>query len=619
MSIDNQPTAGADKPTRVRGLDGLRAVAVAAVVTYHVHATWLPGGFLGVDLFFVISGYLITSLLMAERRRTGRFHLGPFWVRRARRLLPALWAVLIVAACAATLTGGDCWAGLRGNVMAALTYSSNWWQISRHDTYFAGVGVKPVLQHLWSLSVEEQFYLLCPLLLLAVTAVLRRRRHQVLLLTGLATISFLLMGILYSPDTDTSRVYYGTDTHGGGLLLGAAAAIALPLERAMALRKPGGTRLLDGVGLAGFTVLACAAFLLDGTGSAVYRGGLAFATLAGVTVVVAAAVPGRIGRVLGWQPLVWVGRRSYGVYLWHWPVIACLGGALPGSVDSTPWRVAALALTAALAMASYRVLEEPLIRLGVRGYAEALAARYRARAAAHPKQALGMVAAAVGVVVVAGAGISHAPSTTGLEAQIAAAEHATALAAHASGPGPVARAAAPRPAMGTPARDTATQAATGQDVTAVGDSVMLAAAQALQQRLPGIEVEAKVGRQMDAAPALLQQLDQAGQLRRIVVVGLGTNGEFSRDTIEQVLRTTGPTRKVVLVNTHAPRTWQPNVNALLADTVRAHPGTTVLADWDAAISRRPEALWGDDIHPRPSAGTESYADLVASAVRRLGP
>ncbi|CCB73051.1 MULTISPECIES: acyltransferase family protein [Streptomycetaceae] len=627
MNIDQRPAPAAPGTARVAGLDGLRAVAVAAVVAYHVHPSWLPGGFLGVDLFFVISGYLITSWLMAERVRTGRFQLRAFWVRRARRLLPALWAMLLVTACAATLTGGDCWAGLRGNLLAALTYSSNWWQISRHDTYFAGVGVKPVLQHLWSLSVEEQFYLLCPLLLFAVTTVLRRRRLQVALLLALAVLSFTAMALVFSPDTDTSRVYYGTDTHGGGLLLGAAAAFAVPLARAVAARSPGRITSADALGAAGFTVLAAAALLLDGTGAGVYRGGLAVATAAAVAVVVAAAVPGRIGRALSRPPLVWVGRRSYGIYLWHWPVIAVCAALDPGAPASPLWQPVALVAPVLLAAASYRLVEEPVIRLGVRGYARELTARHRARAAVRPRQALAVLVSAAAVVTVAGAGIVRAPSSTGLEAQISAGErlaaarppdaarpvHRTDDTAADDPDDPTDPDQAPLDEEEAPAR------ITGADVTAVGDSVMLAAARDLQRKLPGIVVEAKVGRQMDAAPELLRRLAGAGRLRKVVVVGLGTNGGFPKETAERLLAVTGPARRVLFVTVHAPRTWQPAVNATLADTVRAHPSTTRLVDWDTAISRHPEQLWADRIHPRPSAGTETYAALIASAVQRLGP
>jgi peptidoglycan/LPS O-acetylase OafA/YrhL len=617
-------------PARSRGLDGLRAPAVAAVVAYHVDAGALPGGFIGVDLFFVISGYLITSLLAAERRRSGRLRLGAFWVRRARRLLPAMWAVLVVASCTATLVGGDTYAGLRGNVAAALTYSSNWWQIARHDAYFAGVGGRPVLQHLWSLAVEEQFYVLWPLLLWAVMTVLRRQRHQAAFALVLACVCFTAMGTAYSPDTDTSRVYYGTDTHGGGLLLGAAAALMLPLARAATLRRPGCVRALDALGGAGALGLVAAAAVLDGTSAAYYRGGLVLVCLASVAVTLAASAPGRFAAVLSAAPLAAVGRRSYGIYLWHWPVIACLSAAAPDFAARAAGRWTELALTGAMAAVSFRLLEEPLIRLGVRGYLAAAHQWFRERHAVHPRQTVALAAVGAGVVVVAYLGVSHAPAATGLQAQIAAGERA-------AGDSPVPAAPEPVPARpataarrvlvhGAAARDpggarrtaagreggAGRPAVAGGEMTAVGDSVMLASVDALRRDFPGIAVDARVGRQMAAAPGVLRELAGAGRLRRTVVLGLGTNGPFPGALIDDVLRITGPAHTVAFVDVHVPRPWQSQVNSVLARAVRAHPGT-LLVGWDAAVSGRPGLLWDDRTHPRPS-GAAVYAGAVRAAL-----
>ncbi len=619
----NLPSPSVEEPQRVRGLDGLRAVAVTGVVVYHVYGSWLPGGFLGVDLFFVISGYLITSLLTADRRRAGRFRLGPFWVRRARRLLPALWVVLTVTACAATLTGGDAFAGLRGNVAAALTYSSNWWQIAQNDSYFAAYGARPVLEHLWSLAVEEQFYVLWPLLLWAIMSALPRQRHQTAVAALMGSASFAAMALLYTPDGDSSRVYFGTDTHGGGLLLGAAAALALPLARAATLRRPNLVRTLDILGAAGLAVLAVASLTLSGTGAAVYRGGLLVASLASVGVTVASAAPGRVGRALSLRPLVWLGRRSYGVYLWHWPILAIVGNAFPGWADTGTARATALVLTAVLATLSYRLLEEPLIRLGVRGYVGSVRARLRALAADRPRHVFAMLAAGTGVITVAALGVTHAPAQSGLKAQIAQGEREAAGAGAArllpgtpgggrrpngaaapggnpgqgGGPGP---GGAPSPAL------------TGDRITAVGDSVMLAATGTLEGQIPGIAVYAKVGRQLSAAPAILRELQGAGRLRDVVLIGLGTNGDFSQATIERILRIAGPSRTVAFINVHVPKPWQDPVNAGLATAVRTHPHT-LLIDWNAAISPHPEQLWTDRTHPRPS-GTLTYARAIAEAL-----
>ncbi|WP_405717921.1 acetyltransferase [Streptomyces sp. NBC_01537] len=572
---------------RARGLDGLRALAVACVVVYHVHASWLPGGFLGVDLFFVISGYLITSLLAADHWRSGRIRLGAFWKRRALRLLPLLWLVLAVTACAATLTGGEAHRGLRGAVAAALTYRSNWWQLSQHDMYFTqfdGLAL-PVLQHLWSLSVEEQFYLGWPLLLWVLMSVLRRQRRQTACALALAAASFVAMAVLYEPGSDPSRVYYGTDTHGGGLLLGAAVALTLPLSRAGTLRRARYVRAIDALGAAGLAGLALGAVLVSGTGAFLYRGGLAGVCLAAAALTLAACSPGRMGRALGWAPLVWLGRRSYGIYLWHWPVHACL------AAGSATGRIVELVLPVGLAAASYRLVEEPLLRLGWRGWAEAVSAHARSLAVRQPRVALGIALACAAVLGTAYVGVSRAPSGGGgLTAQIAAGQRAVAV-----------------------RHDAVRRVAGGSEITAVGDSVMLASAGELERRFPGIDVDAVVGRQMSSAPEVLAALEASGQLRRAVVVGLGTNGDFGDAAIERILRIAGPGRTVIFVNVHVRRSWASHVNATLTAGVRRHRGVA-LADWDAAISRFPDRLWGDGTHPRPS-GARLYAEVIARALR----
>ncbi|WP_127359621.1 acyltransferase family protein [Actinacidiphila soli] len=595
---------------RVRGLDGLRALAVAAVVVYHVHAPWLRGGFLGVDLFFVISGYLITSLLAADHWRSGRIRLGAFWKRRALRLLPLLWLVLAVTACAATLTGGDAWDGLRGAVAAALTYRSNWWQLAQHDMYFAQFGAVPVLQHLWSLSVEEQFYLGWPLLLWVVMGLLRRQRAQAACAAMLALASFTAMALLYEPGSEPSRVYYGTDTHGGGLLLGAAVALVLPLTRAGTLRRPEYVRAIDALGAAGLAGLALTAVLADGNGAFLYRGGLVGVCLAAAALTVAACTPGTVARALGWAPLVWLGRRSYGVYLWHWPVLACLTNAADGVADSASGRLVSLVVPVGLAAVSYRALEEPLLRLGVRAWAERVSGRVRAAGARRPRLVLGAAMTGLAVLGTAYVGVSRAPSGGGLEAQIAAGRRAIAV-----------RPTPPAPSSGSSPAAPASSAApqrvaslSGGDVTAVGDSVMLASAAALESRFPGIYVDAVVGRQMSSAPEQLARLAAAGRLRRVVVVGLGTNGDFTPRTLERILRIAGSGRAVVFVNVHVPRSWESRVNTALTRGVGRHQDVAVLADWSTAISRYPEGLWSDRIHPRPS-GARLYADVVAAAVR----
>ncbi len=336
-----------------------------AVMGFHEGASELSGGFLGVDVFFVLSGFLITDLLATQYDRVGRLNLKDFWSRRARRLLPALALMLIVVTAAATVIEPGQGASLRLALLAAVTYTSNWYQILHHVSYFAALGLftaPPPLDHLWSLAIEEQFYLIWPLLLWLLILRLNGRRARVTATLILAALSALAMALEYSPG-DPSLVYYGTDTHASALLIGAALALAFPLATVMSL-PIAQVRRLDAAGVVGLVLLAWAAGHFSGNDRAVYPFGLILAAVGAAGLVVAAAGTGVIAAMTSLPPLRWVGIRSYGIYLWHWPVIA-LAGAItgPGPTSAWLWLIEA-GVSIALACASWEFVERPILRDG---------------------------------------------------------------------------------------------------------------------------------------------------------------------------------------------------------------------------------------------------------------
>ncbi|MCW2538735.1 MAG: peptidoglycan-N-acetylmuramate O-acetyltransferase [Frankiales bacterium] len=360
---------------RLPGLDGLRALAVLAVVVFHADSQLLPGGFLGVDLFFVISGYLITRLLLGELARDGRIDLARFYVRRLVRLFPALLLLLAVVTAASTLVWRDELPTLRMSVASSLGYVTNWWLISDHQSYFVASGRPPMLQHLWSLAIEEQFYLIWPALVLLVVRLTGRRRHRfsmvALLAFGLAAASSTAMiveavrtGVPYL--ADSSRVYFGSDTHAMGLLAGAGmAALAERLE--LQQRRTWRFRALptDVLGLAALIGLGWLAYHLNEFDPSLYRGGFVVASvLAAVAVSTVARRRSVLGRCLDIRPLRWLGDRSYAIYLWHWPVSVV---TRPGvDLPANRWLVdpVRLLLPVVLAGLSYRFVERPLRAAG---------------------------------------------------------------------------------------------------------------------------------------------------------------------------------------------------------------------------------------------------------------
>jgi len=402
------------------GLDGLRALAVLAVVAYHEQLGWAPGGLLGVGVFFTLSGYLITDLLLAQWNDRGRLDLRDFWLRRARRLLPALFVMLAVVTAWVTIADRVRLAGLRGAVAAAASYSSNWFLIASSGSYFARFAPPAPLDHLWSLAVEEQFYLIWPWLLLLGLACLRTRRAsavRMLALPALALtgVSAVVMLLLYHPGMDPTRVYEGTDTRACGLLIGAALAMVWPSSRPAGSSRPGRV-LLDGTGLIGVAVIALMIWRVGQYSPFAYRGGLILLSLATAAVLAAVALPGSlVGSMLGWRPLRWIGVRSYGIYLWHYPVIVLTSP--PNSGEDLTRAGLQLAASIALAALSWRFVEEP-VRHGAlgRGLARLRTAGWRVRVAGS-QAGFGRVAGygrvvavagGTGVLVLAGAGLAGA-------------------------------------------------------------------------------------------------------------------------------------------------------------------------------------------------------------------
>ncbi|MBO0714156.1 MAG: acyltransferase, partial [Acidimicrobiales bacterium] len=316
------------------GLDGLRALAVLSVVANHLNLSFAPGGLLGVGVFFTLSGYLITDLLLGQWEANGRLNLRDFWLRRARRLLPALFLMLAAVVIWVSVADPPQLGALRGNAGAAAVYVNNWWLIFHHVSYFARFGPPSSVGNLWSLAVEEQFYLIWPwLLLLGLLYVAgrparpptrgwaRRQARTRWVLAGgtlcLAILSAFEMAALYHPTFDPTRVYDGTDTRAFGLLFGAALAMIWPSRRLRAKVTVGARRIVDGMGAVGLVGIALLVWRTDQYSAFLYRGGLVLLSLATVLVVIAATHPAStVGRALGRQPLRWIGVRSYGIYLW---------------------------------------------------------------------------------------------------------------------------------------------------------------------------------------------------------------------------------------------------------------------------------------------------------------
>jgi peptidoglycan/LPS O-acetylase OafA/YrhL len=648
----------------------LRAFAVIAVLLYHADLAWIPGGFLGVEVFFVISGYLITALLLAEWRQRGRIDLKTFWLRRARRLLPALYVLLVVTlAFAVVFLPGEV-AGLRGDVLAAFGYVTNWYLIFGQESYFEAVGRPSLLQHLWSLAVEEQFYLIWPPILalgLCIGATrLRQRRVLMVALFG-AGASAVAMALLYAPGVDPSRIYYGTDTRATGLLCGAALAFLWspgvsyrPSEarhhrlklagRGRFRRRWGWTAplLLDLLGFAALGGLLWFCLHFGEFQPSLYSGGFALVGLATTATIMAVAHPytfiGR--RLLGWAPLRWIGVRSYGIYLWHWPVFMVTRPDLDVPFDGLPLLALRLAATVILADLSYRYIETP-IRRGALGRAW----RTLREARGPMRRRLSLQWAGVIVPILAscallGVAVAQAepptkPSYLASMKSVHTVEQPHRKSSNAGIDSP--RKAKPsierkglegyRETQGANQMDGSAGAAPGArtqrtakvssdggrtgpsgftgSVSAIGDSVMLGAVEGLQKEIRGLTVvDAEVGLQVYTAIDILKSHRASGYLGDVVIVHLGNNGVFTKKEFDRIMWTLSGVDRVLFVNVSVPRTWEAPNNRVITEGVTRYPNT-VLVDWHSASADRPELFYKDGYHLRPK-GQRIYANLISA-------
>ncbi len=345
------------------GLDGLRALSVLAVIAYHLNMKWAQGGLIGVAIFFVISGYLITDQILIQKQRYGRLDLKDFWIRRARRLLPAMFCMLLFVAIWLLLLDPDRLNHLQGDYLSSLFYVNNWWLIFHQVSYFESFGPPSPIGHLWSLSIEEQFYLIWPLLLLLT----HRRGKLFVMILAAAVASALAMAFLYVPGSDPSRVYYGTDTRMFGLLIGAALAVVWPSHKLNAAVSKASRFSMDIIGSISLIALIVMMHLMNEYDASLYRGGfLGLSVLTAIVIAVLAHPASLLAKVLGLRPLKWIGVRSYSLYIWHYPVII-LTNPSNQAVTPGPLLIAfQIAASFALAALSYKYVEEPLRRGSLR-------------------------------------------------------------------------------------------------------------------------------------------------------------------------------------------------------------------------------------------------------------
>ena len=611
---------------QVKGLDGLRGLAVLAVVIYHFFGDILPGGYLGVDLFFVLSGFLITSLLVREYRVSQTISLKDFWIRRFRRILPAALVTLFIVTALVTAIGGDIAVGIREQFLGTLFFVNNWTQIATSQSYFAENEVQ-VFAHYWSLAVEEQFYIIWPLLTLAMFTFTQRRLHRaprrvpMLVTVLLAVASVLGMWLLFTPGEDPTRVYYGTDTHAFGLLIGAFFSLLVtstqndPRVDSWASVGKFEARVAGAIGFLAFIGYAAQLLFMGDDLAFTYRGGLALTSVLGVLMIWGVIrETGPLTLIFRTKVMRWLGQRSFSLYLWHWPVIMILRELFneDGRMQHE-WILGLVALPIALLISeiSYQHVENPFRR---RGYKQTWKNYVNARPSYHeinegfkkvawPFVPLLVVASVGGVIY----GVVNSNDKTELEQQLDQLQQMNQSAKNN-------KKAAPAPAAPSPKPDQKSAPVQGKDITAVGDSVMLAASQALNADYPGIFIDADVSRHYTAGVEVLRQLKDSGQLRSTVFLGFGTNGAAFPDQMEEMINLIGPDHTIVMATPYGDREWMGQARQEVIEAAKTHDNV-YLADWCGHAQAHPDLLFEDGVHPMPE-GAEEYSKAFGEALEQ---
>ncbi|WP_425339590.1 acyltransferase family protein [Paenibacillus etheri] len=628
------------------GIDGLRALSVLAVIAYHLNLNWAEGGLLGVGIFFVISGYLITDQIISQWERHRRLNLLDFWVRRLRRLLPAMVVMLFVVAIWLLIIEPSRLFGLKGDFISSLFYFNNWWLIFHNVSYFESFGPPSPIGHLWSLSIEGQFYILWPIVLIIVMKIARRRGKLIAWIMACAAVSALAMALIYVPGTDPSRVYYGTDTRVFALLIGAALAVAWPSQKLNDKVSEPARRVLDIVGGLGLILLLVLFYQVNEFDDLLYRGGfLVISLIAAVVIAVLAHPASRLGAIVGCKPLRWIGVRSYSLYIWHFPVIILSSPNVNTEESSILRIIIQVAVSFLLAALSYKYVEEPIRRGSFNETWKNISVKRRG--GLRPGFLMAIIAvilipiACKGYLLNAGSdtpaieladmqyeqqqlqqqeqqlqqqeqqdlGIKDDPATTEPEAKKPDPK-VGAINTEVVKPETEVEKSVPEEKTSVVEKNQS-----GEGVTAIGDSVILDVAPYLSEELPGIVIEGKIGRQMAKAQEVVDQLKAQGRLGKKVIIELGTNGSFSSKQLRDLLDSLSDVEQILLVNTRVPRKWENNVNHNISKVSSEYSNTTVV-DWYSASEGRDDYFYQDGVHLKPE-GSKYYASLLAKALESL--
>jgi peptidoglycan/LPS O-acetylase OafA/YrhL len=586
MSTKN--TTGKVGVRHISSIDGLRAIAVTAVVLYHLGISWIPGGFLGVDLFFVISGYVITRLILDSINQSSALDLRAFYAARLRRIYPGFIFMVICTIIFIGVWAPEAIKRFLSDLPYALTGTINWFLVARHQDYFEAIGRPPLLQHTWSLAVELQFYLIWPIILLTVLKYFGKKNiaRIALLIAVISGVTLFLVSLRLDQSNaqQISHIYFGTDTHSLGLFLGSALAVSWIPQNLSADIAKRAQDVIDGIGVVGLLGLIATFLFIDEANASLYRIAFPLAGIFGCLVIISLVHPAsRFAPLISSAPFRWVGQRSYGIYIWHWVVFQVTRPSVDLTGQTWALYLARVLLVLALADISLRWVEIPFRQGMVQNWFRGM--KYRA-----PKvklrQQLSIVASVIAVLAVTSSiSVQAINKADQISQELLTAQEDQSASQEDLG------------------------STTGLWVT--GDSVILGIRSKLESKEHISLINARVGRQ---APELLavMRVDQSSVPSSPVVFNLGNNNALSEQTVVDIFEIVKNQPQVIVVNTAVPRPWKDANNAIISKVASGYPNVR-LVDWDRVSKDRPELFAPDGVHLSP-AGSDVYVDLVLTVL-----
>ena len=612
-----------NKSKYLPSIDSLRALAVLAVIIYHVDVNYLPGGFLGVDLFFVLSGYLISSLIIKEYRKTGSLNLYNFYIRRARRLLPAVYFMITVGLVVMVLFNEVLLRKSHLDAIFGYIYSSNWWYIFHKLDYFDSFGAQSPFKHLWSLAIEEQFYMIFPLLFLLVNrkkkskdGTYKLNKNFLYVVLGLILVS-LIAHILLFDINNISRIYFGTDTRAFSLLVGVVGAILYPMERLHAKVTPQQNMIYSVVSLVSIATLITVMIYTSEYNTLLYRGGFLLVAILGLIVIISSGKQHTLmSRLLSFKPVVFIGKISYSLYLWHFPVLVL---TTPVSEIGNPnifFVILRIVLTFAVAIVSYVFVETPIRKLGFKNYINVIFKKLKKRPGKSRKVYAGIVGL-VSVLFLMGIFGKSVPFISTAFVKEMEANKETQFVNNGNNKDNNQEKSSDSNKDNKDNKDNKEDKKNSDkkysSVLVMGDSLTVDIGEKFQELYPGAVIDGKIGRQLYVAVEEAKSYYKYNNENSAVIFQLGTNGPFTESQIEELVKEFDKA-DIYFVNIKVPRAWEKTVNTALKEIQEKHSNVKLI-DWYSVANSTKDLFEPDRVHLN-QAGIAEMVTLIEKNLKR---